>query len=309
MHRTTSRVLQASAGYGSRLNAGHKGEAVLYPTLFKQLESARWSLEKDVPWTSFDASKITDQQLRGLKMNSIFEWSAMPTAEMFLRDNQQDSDFAAFVSIWFFEEQKHSLVLLEYLRRFAPEYLPTDEELFAVRFIFDPAPSLESLALHFCGEIRLNQWYRCAQESHTEPVIRAIYGLVAADEARHARAYFEYMKKAIDQRGRDALVAFCKIGMLMTNTRINKVMHPTNLHVNKQLFPRDTVNSRLPDPRWIENWLNNEIRFDESWEDKVVKGILKSYSSLFNVSLSTAEDLREFRNSLSSTPSSASALV
>jgi len=45
-------------------------------------------------------------------MNAITEWSALPATEMFLRDNKDDSDFSAFISIWFFEEQKHSLVLM-----------------------------------------------------------------------------------------------------------------------------------------------------------------------------------------------------
>lgn len=266
---------------------------MLYPKLFKQLENSRWSMEFDIPWNDFNENHLSDRQLHGIKMNAILEWSAMPTAEMFLRDNQHDSDFSAFMSIWFFEEQKHSLVLMEYLRRFAPEYLPTEDELNAIRFAFDSAPALESLALHFCGEVRLNQWYRCAREYHTEPVIREIYKTLAADEARHARAYYDYMAKAIDMDGNNAKRAFSKIGVLMTNSRLNKAMHPTNLHVNKDLFPNDTVNSRLPDPSWIEGWLNNEICFDEKWEDKVTSGILQSYSSLLARGIEDSRQLRE----------------
>jgi hypothetical protein len=106
-------------------------------------------------------------------MNAITEWAALPATEMFLRDNRDDSDFSAFMSVWFFEEQKHSLVLMEYLRRFRPDLVPTEAELHEVRFEFDPAPALETLMLHFCGEIRLNHWYRRAAEWHTEPVIKA----------------------------------------------------------------------------------------------------------------------------------------
>ncbi|WP_213029882.1 hypothetical protein, partial [Acinetobacter baumannii] len=83
-----------------------------------------------------------------IKMNAITEWAALPATEMFLRDNRDDSDFSAFMSVWFFEEQKHSLVLMEYLRRFRPDLVPTDEELHEVRFEFDPAPALETLMLH-----------------------------------------------------------------------------------------------------------------------------------------------------------------
>lgn len=67
-------------------------------------------------------------------MNAITEWAALPATEMFLRDNRHDSNFSAFMSVWFYEEQKHSLVLIDYLRRFRPELVPTPEELYAVRF-------------------------------------------------------------------------------------------------------------------------------------------------------------------------------
>ena len=128
---------------------------MLYPELFKSLEAVRWHMDKDIPWDTFDASLLTDDQAKTIRMNAITEWSALPATEMFLRDNRHDSDFSAFMSIWFFEEQKHSLVLMEYLRRFRPDLVPTEEELHAVRFEFDPAPPLETLMLHFCGEIRL----------------------------------------------------------------------------------------------------------------------------------------------------------
>jgi len=271
---------------------------MIYPRLFKKFESVRWNLENDIPWHQFNQKKISERQLYSIKMNAILEWSAMPTAEMFLRDYSHDVDFSAFMSIWFFEEQKHSLALLEYLRRFAPHYLPTEKELAAVRFSFDSAPPLESLALHFCGEIRLNQWYRCAREWHTEPVIQQIYTFLSNDEARHSRAYFEYMKRALLLYNQEARLAFAKIGVLMTNSRVNKAMHPTNLHVNKALFPNDTVNGKLPDPKWLENWLNNEIHFDDKWETKVSVAILSSLSHLFDISCHSSHQLREYRKSL-----------
>ena len=165
-----------------------KPTEMLYPELFRDFERVRWDLEKDIDWQAFDPSLLSDEQALTIKMNAITEWAALPATEMFLRDNRNDSDFSAFMSIWFYEEQKHSLVLMEYLRRFRPELVPTEAELHAVRFEFDPAPALETLMLHFCGEIRLNHWYRCAAQWHTEPVIRQIYETIAKDEARHGGA-------------------------------------------------------------------------------------------------------------------------
>jgi hypothetical protein len=273
--------------------------AFLYPELFKSLESVRWNMETDVPWNEFDGTRLTDDQARTIKMNAITEWSALPATEMFLRDNLDDSDFSAFMSVWFFEEQKHALVLMEYLRRFRPELVPTEEELHAVRFQFDPAPRLETLMLHFCGEIRLNHWYRRAAEWHTEPVIKAIYRLLSQDEARHGGAYLRYMKKSLGEVGDAARAAFAKIGVLMASARrTDKALHPTNLHVNQSLFPNDTVQSRLPDPGWLERWLDEQIRFDKEWETKVVDRILHNLSLLFERTFNSVQDLNRYRKEI-----------
>ena len=272
---------------------------MLYPQLFKQLEAVRWDMERDVPWDRFDRSLLSEEQALTVKFNAITEWSALPATEMFLRDNRHDSDFSAFMSIWFYEEQKHSLVLIEYLRRFRPELVPTEEELHAVRFEFDPAPPLETLMLHFCGEVRLTQWYRCASEWHTEPVIQHIYSTLSRDEARHGGAYLKYMKQAIDRFGDQARLAFAKIGMLMAASgRSGKPLHPTNLHVNQALFPNDTVQSRLPDPEWLEDWLTHKIRFTAEWESRVVGGILRNLSSLFERPFESVQQLNRYRKEL-----------
>ena len=251
---------------------------MLYPDLFKQLEAVRWNMAEDIPWGQFDPTALTDEQAQTIKMNAITEWAALPATEMFLRDNRADSDFSAFMSVWFFEEQKHALVLIDYLRRFRPDLAPTEAELHEVRFEFEPAPALETLMLHFCGEIRLNHWYRRAAQWHTEPVIKAIYTILSQDEARQA---------------------FAKIGVLMASARRTaQALHPTNLHVNKQLFPRDTVQSRLPDPAWLERWLDQQIQFDASWENKVVERILHNLSLLLEQSFRSVQELNRFRKSL-----------
>ncbi len=272
---------------------------MLYPELFRQLEAVRWDMERDIPWDSFDAAALTDEQAATIKMNAITEWSALPATEMFLRDNQGDSDFSAFMSIWFFEEQKHALVLMEYLRRFRPELVPTEAELHNVRFEFDPAPALETLMLHFCGEIRLNHWYRRASEWHTEPVIKAIYTKLSQDEARHGGAYLKYMKRAIQNTGLEAKGAFAKVGVLMASARRTaQALHPTNLHVSKALFPNDTIQSRLPNPQWLEHWLDQQIKFDDVWETKVVERILHNMSLLLERSFATVQELNKYRKEI-----------
>ena len=276
---------------------------MLYPELFRSLEAVRWNMETDIPWDRFDPALLTDEQAQTIKMNAITEWAALPATEMFLRDNQHDSDFCAFMSVWFFEEQKHALVLMEYLRRFRPELVPTHDELQAIRFEFDPAPRLETLMLHFCGEIRLNHWYRCASDWHSEPVIKHIYRTISQDEARHGGAYLRYMKKYLHEIGDAARGAFAKIGVLMASARrTQQALHPTNLHVNQGLFPNDTVQSRTPNPGWLEHWLDQQIKFDAVWENKVVERILHNLSLLFERSFANVQELNRYRKEITPAP-------
>jgi hypothetical protein len=247
---------------------------LLYPDLFKSLEAARWNMADDVPWDQFNRALLTDEHAYTIKMNAITEWAALPATEMFMRDFRDDSDFSAFMSIWFYEEQKHALVLMEYLKRFRPELTPTEAELHAVRFEFDPAPPLE-------------------------PVIKHIYDLLSRDEARHGGAYLKFMRRAIERDGLAASSAFAKVGVLMASSgRSGKPLHPTNLHVNKTLYPKDTIQSHLPDPDWLERWLDGQMHFDKACEARVIGGILRNLSSLFNRKFDSVADLNRYRKSL-----------
>jgi hypothetical protein len=80
--------------------------------------------------------------------------------------------------------------------------------------------------------------------------------------------------------------------------RTSQALHPTNLHVNKDLFPRDTIQSRLPDPAWLEQWLDTQIKFDTAWETKVVDRLLHNMSLLLNQSFKTVQDLNRYRKEL-----------
>ena len=68
--------------------------------------------------------------------------------------------------------------------------------------------------------------------------------------------------------------------------------------MNKALYPLDTVQSRLPDPEWLAQWLDNQIRFDATWENKVVERILHNMSLLMEHSFATVQELNKYRKTL-----------
>jgi hypothetical protein len=104
------------------------------------------------------------------------------------------------------------------------------------------------------------------------------------------------MKRALQRCGDEARAAFAKVGVLMASARRTaQALHPTNLHVNERLFPRDTVQSRLPDPAWLERWLDRQIQFDSAWENKVVERILHNLGLLMERSFASVQELNRYR--------------
>jgi hypothetical protein len=106
--------------------------------------------------------------------------------------------------------------------------------------------------------------------------------------------------------GDEARVAFAKIGVLMASAaRHGKPLHPTNLHVNKGLFPDDTVQSKLPDPEWLERWLDHQIRFDRLAEGKVINTIFAKLSTLYDRTIESANDLNRLPQGADRSPAPA----
>jgi hypothetical protein len=54
----------------------------------------------------------------------------------------------------------------------------------------------------------------------------------------------------------------------------------------------------LPDPRWLERWLDEQIQFDGEWEGRVSRMILKNLSSLFGQPVDDVQALNRFRKTL-----------
>jgi hypothetical protein len=68
--------------------------------------------------------------------------------------------------------------------------------------------------------------------------------------------------------------------------------------VARAVFPRDTVQSRLPDPGWLERWLDTQITFDAACEQRVIGAIFRHLSALFGTRIETVRDLSRYRRGL-----------
>jgi len=198
--------------------------APLYDRIFRRLEKVRWSLA-DVPFRDIDTRLLDDESLTFLRVNCLMELSSLYATRMFLRDFRENPDFCQFVSIWYYEEMKHYLVLREYLKAYgmAPDvsrFPELDTEL-------SPSPWPPTLALHYCGELRLGMWYHRWSREAKEPVLARIYQLIGNDEFRHAACYEEFMEEAVS-RDPATLIDFMQAAKWML-VNPNRDKHPTTM--------------------------------------------------------------------------------
>jgi Fatty acid desaturase len=221
-------------------------EFVLYDDLFVRLERARWQLSADIPFDDIDPSLLTPQWISDLRQICLTELSALYATEMFIRDFYTDIDFCSFISVWFYEEMKHHLVLRKYLERCGETF--EESELPKLRLTFDPGPAVETLTMHYCGEQRLAHWYTAFSEHAPEPVLRRIFKILAADELRHAACYAKYLRRAVNNQP-DCLPAILKMSLWMVRSSNDAPKHPTTVTT-------PSVTDQLEDPAYIRRMLN-----------------------------------------------------
>jgi hypothetical protein len=106
------------------------------------------------------------------------------------------------------------------------------------------------------------------------------------------------MKKAVAAAGDAARAAFARNGMMASSHRHPKSLHPTNLHVNRGMLPSDTVQSRLPDPDWLEHWPDRQISFGRQWESRLVTMDLHNLFQLFEARIASLQDLNRYRKQM-----------
>ncbi len=256
----------------------------LYNRLYRRLEPVRWDLA-DIPFGQIDKAKVSQETLDFVRVNCLMELSSLYATRMFLRDFRENTDFCQFMSVWYFEEMRHYLVLGEYLKQFGMD--PQPEELPAHDTELKEAPWPATLAMHWCGEIRLGGWYlRWADAVEAEcPVLAGIFRTIAEDEYRHAQCYEDFMHRALENRPELLLDFLNTAKWMLVNPRGDK--HPTTfadgsadgLAVTDHIAGYETFLRRLQET------------VGEEEQQRVERRILKTLSRLTGRELQSRADL------------------
>ena len=254
----------------------------LYDRIFRRLEKVRWSLA-DVPFDEIDTGLLDAESLTFLRVNCLMELSSLYATRMFLRDFRDNPDFCQFMSIWYYEEMKHYLVLREYLKAYdmAPDvsiFPELDTEL-------SPSPWAPTLALHYCGELRLGMWYQHWSRETKEPVLSKIYRLIGNDEFRHAACYEEFMEQALHRDPR-VLVDFMQAAKWML-VNPNRDKHPTTMKA--ALETDSSVVDRIEGYEVLQRHIQRTVSDDD--EQNLRRQVLATLSRLAGRELTKLADL------------------
>lgn len=166
---------------------------------------AQWSLD-DIPWHSFDASKTTPELVSLVKAASLVEFNGYEYARYLCNVFHDDQEFQALAKDWAEEEVQHGQALRKWAELADPEF--NFEES------FEKFTTGYQLPIDVAGSVRGSRsgelMARCVVESGTsayytaigrlseEPVLQAVCAKIAADEFRHYKLFYTYLKRYLD---------------------------------------------------------------------------------------------------------------
>jgi ferredoxin len=167
--------------------------------LFRELaigaERVRWALDA-VPWQDVEPKRASTRLRSVVREMALSENATYSATQRFLESFFDEYDFSRWISVWFYEETRHSQLLLEWLHRVG-EYVSTD----VVVKGRVSAPFMRSvvgtLVTNVISEVTAAQAYRHLARISDEPVLGRIARLIAGDEARHAASFFRFASKEL----------------------------------------------------------------------------------------------------------------
>ena len=167
-----------------------------------------WTLDT-IEWSKFDAAKVEPSILRAVKAAALVEYNAKDYVEYQRKVFRDDAETVAALEQWGLEEVQHGDALARWAETADPNF-KFDEAFKRFREGYKPAhfanadgsvrgsPSGELIA-RCVVECGTSSAYTALRDSTDEPVLKQIAGLIAADEFRHYRLFYDLMHRQKEQ--------------------------------------------------------------------------------------------------------------
>ncbi len=165
-----------------------------------------WTLD-DIPWRSFDRSKVDPDILRIVKAASLVEQNGADYARYLCNVFHDDPEFQDAATRWGAEEIQHGQALGRWARLADPGF---DHEAASARFSAgfrldlatrDSVRGTRSgeLIARCIVETGTSSYYTALGEAAAEPVLKAICRHIAADEFRHYKLFYTHLKRYLER--------------------------------------------------------------------------------------------------------------
>ena len=163
-----------------------------------------WSVERDIAWRAIDRRRAHELPdiLAALRDAAIIESYHPVNLARLMRASWDDVDAGVCFSLEAYEGFKHFHALRLYLD--AVGYAPriTDDELIEARRAADASPLApedlpEALVEFMLSEHLAAYFFRRLGEQASEPVLKRLLALIAADEVRHAQSASDLIAKRV----------------------------------------------------------------------------------------------------------------
>lgn len=162
---------------------------------------------RDIPWDQFDPSKVDPDIVRIVKAASLVEYNGDDYAQYLCGVFHDDPEFQEAARQWALEEIQHGEVLAEWAQLADPDFDAEEaRRRFTEGYKIDVAAT-ESIRGSRSGELiarcmvetGTSSYYTALRAATDEPVLREICRNIAADELRHWKLFYSYLKRYLEK--------------------------------------------------------------------------------------------------------------
>lgn len=169
--------------------------------LFNNYEKHEWRLN-EIPWANIDRAQIKPEYVKLARSAVMGECNSIAALHGFLNESMDEYDFAAYASIWGYQEIKHHYAFKTWLQQLGEDVEESRVE--AMRAAYPPGITFAAtLATNIISELTVCHVYGRLSSHVKEPVLANILALAAQDESRHAREFTHYCKRRIERHPRE----------------------------------------------------------------------------------------------------------
>jgi rubrerythrin len=167
-----------------------------------------WTLDS-IAWQRFEPARVDPATLKVMKAAALVEINGEVYAQYLSNVFRADPEFCFLLQNWARDEFRHGQALRRWAEMADPEYdfdgvyrrfmagshfeLDTTESVFGSRS--------GELLTRCIVEVGTSSWYSAIADETEEPLLREICRRIAADELRHYKLFYTYLRRYMEAEG------------------------------------------------------------------------------------------------------------